>query len=230
MYLRVIGSGGAPQPADKLTVFTFAAGVNMPTLANFNDGRISIDGSLVPNWDFSSAAFGIDIDPMTGDGTVYLTGIDAPTPYELWAATFLPGDDVSDPTGNNDTDDMRNLLEFAFGTDPRVNDQGRLTYDGSSFTYGGPTISTSSAGNGVSFKARFIRRTDHGQSGSVNYVWRFSSDMTDWEDSDGGHSWVTAPVELETQGNYQLVEVVYPFFLDSFKKARFFQVEVTSVP
>ena len=77
-----------------------------------------------------------------------------------------------------------------------------------------------------------MRRVDQGASGSVSYALRFSSDLTDWESSsDGPNWWVPGNLTvLETDGDYQLVEYPYPFQLDNFKKARFFQVEVTPVP
>ena len=67
-----------------------------------------------------------------------------------------------------------------------------------------------------------------------SYVWRFGSELTvpDWEDSDDAPAppWLVAPTVLTTDGDYQLVEVPYPFFLSTFRKARFFQVETTQVP
>jgi autotransporter-associated beta strand protein len=40
------------------------------------------------------------------------------SPYTTWAATFLPGDDVSNPAGDNDNDGLFNQQEFAFGLSP----------------------------------------------------------------------------------------------------------------
>ena len=105
-------------------------------------------------------------------------------------------------------------------------------------TPGTPTVQHAfPGGGGVDFTARFIRRSDHGTSGSASYAWRFSSDLNDWEASDDAPTpgWVTAPSQLGTFTGadgvtYELVEVTYPFQLDNFKKARFFQVEVTEVP
>ena len=158
----------------------------------------------------------------------------ASTPYDTWADGFLPTD-VSDPTGNGDGDSLTNLLEFAFGTNPTVSDGSSLVWSDPGFTPGTPVVSHSfPGGGGVDFKARFIRRVDHGDPGSVAYALRFSSDLTDWESSSDGPApswWVPGSLSvLETDGDYELVEYPYPFMLDNNKKARFFQVEVTEVP
>jgi autotransporter-associated beta strand protein len=161
------------------------------------------------------------------------TGTGGSTPYDAWAATFLPGNDVSNPAGDNDNDGLSNLLEFAFGTNPTVSDAGALTWDGTNFTAGSPVVKVGfPGGGGVDFTARFIRRKDHGDSGSAAYAWQFSSDLSDWEASDDAPApgWLEAPTVLATDGDYELVEVPYPFFLDSGKKASFFRVGVDLVP
>jgi hypothetical protein len=108
-----------------------------------------------------------------------------------------------------------------------------LTWNGTDFTPGSPVVHVDyPIGGGVDFTARFIRRTDHGDSGSAAYAWQFSSDLSDWEASDDAPApdWLVAPTVLATDGDYQLVEVPYPFFLDSLKKASYFRVSVTEVP
>lgn len=152
-------------------------------------------------------------------------------PYEAWVADF-PGLGVdTDPSDNPDGDSLSNLLEFSFGTDPTVSDASSLIWSDPGFTPGTPIIDADfSGGSGVDFTARFIRRLDHGSSGSVDYAWQFSSNLSDWESSDNTPGWLVAPIQLATDGDYELLEIPYPFFLDNFKKARFFRVEVTEVP
>jgi len=156
------------------------------------------------------------------------------SPYDIWADGTFANGTLTDktPTGDNDSDGLSNLLEFAFGTDPTVSDAGPLTWDGTDFTPGSPVVHVDFPGEGVDFTARFIRRTDHGDSGSAAYAWEFSSDLDDWETSsaDPAPGWFAAPTVLATQGDYELVELPYPFFLDNGKKARFFRVEVSLVP
>lgn len=53
---------------------------------------------------------------ITGPGTITVPG--SGTPYSIWADSFLPGNDVSDPGGDNDNDGLTNQQEFAFGLSP----------------------------------------------------------------------------------------------------------------
>ncbi len=154
-------------------------------------------------------------------------------PFDSWIALY----DVGGMTGiddDHDGDGSSNLLEFAFGTNPAEADAGSLAWDGSTVTPGNPVVQQSFPdGGGVDFTVRFIRRRDHGSPGSVSYAWRFSSDLTDWESSDDSPApgWLQAPTPLGTFTGvdgvtYDLLELNYPFWLDSSKKARFFQVGV----
>ena len=145
--------------------------------------------------------------------------------YDTWAAGFTPN--PGGPTLNPDGDPSNNLLEFAFGTNPNVSDPGALTWDGvNPVVPGAPVLDISfPGGGGVNFNARFLRRKDHGTAGSVSYAVRFSSDLTDWEISVATPS----PLADDASGDYELVEVPYPFFLSSGKKAQYFQVLVTAL-
>jgi hypothetical protein len=54
---------------------------------------------------------------ISGTGTLtVLTG--AVSPYTTWANSFLPGNNVSNPAGDNDNDGFVNQQEFAFGLSP----------------------------------------------------------------------------------------------------------------
>jgi autotransporter-associated beta strand protein len=53
---------------------------------------------------------------ITGTGTLTVTS--GGNPYTTWADTFLPGNDVSNPAGDNDNDGLSNQEEFAFGLSP----------------------------------------------------------------------------------------------------------------
>lgn len=178
-----------------------------------------------------------ELELREGDTELWLayTGTPSSSPFDTWADGTFAGGTLTDktPTGDDDSDGLSNLLEFAFGTDPTVSDAGSLTWDGTNFTPGSPVVDVDyPIGGGVDFTARFIRRTDHGVSGSAAYAWQFSSDLSDWEASDDAPApdWFGAPTVLATDGDYQLVEVPYPFFLDNGKKARFFRVVVSLVP
>jgi autotransporter-associated beta strand protein len=55
---------------------------------------------------------------FTGSGTLIVTDGPIDDPYSIWANTFLPSNDVSNPAGDNDNDGMTNQQEFAFGLSP----------------------------------------------------------------------------------------------------------------
>jgi autotransporter-associated beta strand protein len=75
---------------------------------------LTINGVAKPAGVYSSS------DPsgrISGTGTLtVLTG--AASPYTTWADSFLPGNDVSNPAGDNDNDGLTNQQEFAFGLSP----------------------------------------------------------------------------------------------------------------
>ena len=54
---------------------------------------------------------------ITGPGTITVPP-GSGTPYTEWAASFLPGNDVSNPSGDNDHDGLTNQQEFAFALSP----------------------------------------------------------------------------------------------------------------
>jgi hyaluronate lyase len=54
---------------------------------------------------------------ITGPGTITVPPGPG-TPYADWAASFLPGNDVSNPAEDNDKDGLTNQQEFAFGLNP----------------------------------------------------------------------------------------------------------------
>jgi autotransporter-associated beta strand protein len=53
---------------------------------------------------------------IAGNNLVLTVG--SVNPYTTWADTFLPGNDVSNPAGDNDNDGLSNQEEFAFGLSP----------------------------------------------------------------------------------------------------------------
>ncbi|MBK1825558.1 beta strand repeat-containing protein [Haloferula rosea] len=151
------------------------------------------DGAV--EWTFSEA---------TGTLTAGLT------PFGTWAGATGA---TPDPTANDDTDSLSNLLEFAFGTDPLVSDAVPL--DPSVPTAGTPALSVTYGP--LDFDAQFVRRKD----GSVNYTVQFSNDLSSWENSAE-----TPSAVANIDADYEIVEVSYPIVLSNGKKARFFRVEV----
>ncbi len=128
-----------------------------------------------------------------------------------------PGDEAG-VDGNPDLDDLNNELEFAFGTDPNVADSTKLVVtDAQTLTPGTPVLSTLTVGDDVKFTVRFVRRVDAERAG-LTYSVQFSRDMVEWETTD------QAPVVVATQGDYEVVEVDFPFALSSGRKPQFFRV------
>jgi hypothetical protein len=205
--------------------------VSGPAGVTFGDA-----GSLHTTATFTAAGtYVLRLTADDGNGPVFdeiTVVVNPPTSFSLWAA----GHGVAvDPQGNADGDSLTELLEFAFGTDPTVSDAAPLGWGGGANDAepGTPLVVTPTfSAGGVNFTARFMRRRDRDTSGSVHYAWRFSSDLTDWESSDDSPPWLTQPEVLaeDPTGEYELVEIAYPFWLSTFRKARFFQVEVTPTP
>ncbi len=120
---------------------------------------------------------------------------------------------------------MNNLLEFAFGTDPTLNDGGSLVADG---TVNGLPIPVSSNG-GTTFDLFFVRRDDHGTSGSLTYTPQFSSDLVTFYDSLVTPTVVAVSTD-PGQAGYTVVKVTSPTTLPNGEEARFGRIEVEEAP
>ncbi|MDB4345838.1 hypothetical protein OAA45_00770 [bacterium] len=150
--------------------------------------------------------------------------LDVYTGLENWRYTYYGS---YDNTGNAadladpDTDNLVNLLEYAFGMNPNVSDAGSMAMNGISFTPGMPTVNTDFAP--LSVKARFIRLVDYPNSG-ISYTAQFSHDLSVWEDLDGSSA-VRIPGSADANG-YEAVELNYPLFLPDGKKALFYRMQI----
>ena len=110
---------------------------------------------------------------------VVITVGSPPAAYTTWVGgTFANAFSDIDPANNGDGDRRGNMMEFAFGTDPTINDDGALAMNGTK--HGDPTLAE---GAGDAMEFYFLRRKDHGTSGSVSYIVQFSSDLTNFTDS-----------------------------------------------
>ncbi len=118
---------------------------------------------------------------------------------------------------------MSNWMEYAFGTDPSVNDGGSLSVDGS--VNGVPLAHTTDGG--ASFDLVFVRRDDHGNSGSVSYIPQFSSDLNTFYDSAETPSLVA---DSTYDPNYEMVKVPYPASLPNGQPARFGRIRTEATP
>jgi hyaluronate lyase len=97
-----------------------AAFLNLPNSGNDTVTALFINGVGQPAGrtygNASSVLPVIATAAITGPGTITVPG--SGTPYSLWADSFFPGNDVSDPDGDNDNDGLTNQQEFAFGLSP----------------------------------------------------------------------------------------------------------------
>ena len=141
--------------------------------------------------------------------------------YEI--ANGLNRKSAADATTSLDTDGLSNFLEFAFGLNPNVNDNGLVEVDvpGSLLTKRGtPTNWFQTTTNGTDFRVIFIRRKDAAEAGLV-YTPEFSGDLVNWAPSN------VTPTVVADGGEVEAVSINYPFFAAG-RKARYFRVGVSS--
>lgn len=116
-------SVSTPNFADASTVSIGTSGgptaiLNLPNAGTDTVKTLSIAGVVQPAGKvYGNSASVLPVvatSAITGPGTITVAG----TPYTVWADTFLPGNDVSNPAGDNDNDGLLNQQEFAFGLSP----------------------------------------------------------------------------------------------------------------
>ncbi len=142
------------------------------------------------------------------------------TPEELLDA------DLSGPFADADSDGAVNLVEFAFGTDPRdpatgpapLEYAGDLGGNGTIVATGQTLLRFEPSGTGVDFRVLFIR-LNPAFTETPGYAPEFSPDLAGWQASGA------TPTVLAEEGLYQVVSVPYPFFVNG-KKARFHRLHI----
>jgi autotransporter-associated beta strand protein len=97
-----------------------AAFLNLPNAGDDTVATLIIDGvEQAAGRTYGNASSALPViatSAITGPGTITVPG--SGTPYSIWADSFFPGNDVSDPDGDNDNDGLTNQQEFAFGLSP----------------------------------------------------------------------------------------------------------------
>ena len=124
----------------------------------------------------------------------------------------------ADPDG----DGLVTLLEFAFGTDPTVSSGSALATDGS--THGPPKLA---APEGAGMELFFVRRKDHGTTGSVTYSVEFSGDLTSFFANAVAPTFVA---NSSSSADYEVVKVPFPAALPDTKEARFGRIAIEPTP
>ena len=104
----VINSGAKVQVGDvtEETVNTLFFGATAQAAGTYS-------ATAAPGVDF------VDTVNFAGTGIVRVLALGVATPYETWAAGFLPAN-VSDPAADTDRDGMSNQQEYAFGLNPTL--------------------------------------------------------------------------------------------------------------
>ena len=139
-----------------------------------------------------------------------------PSLFETWMDGFSVGAQTG-PDDDPDGDAVANFLEFAFGMDPSASDGAHLMINGT--VNGIPSVVTSDGG--TSFNLYFVRRDDHGQSGSLHYFPEFSTNMESFSPDSTG---LTMEEDSSDDTNYHVVRVPFP------ASARFGRVRVQAAP
>lgn len=139
------------------------------------------------------------------------TGI---TPYLAW----VQSEGVTGGAGgHDDADGLSNLLEFSFGTHPRVSQSDTVDWVGGTVVRGVPTVGRASPSTEI-YQGVYARRIDRASSG-LTYSAQFSPDLTTWYES------FANPIVLADDGEIQIVSVPFPQWVDG-QKPRFFRVRV----
>lgn len=124
-------------------------------------------------------------------------------------------------------DNLSNLEKFAFGLDPHADTGRPVQVLGSTIlALGKPTVSVeSTSATSIGVRARFVRRKTHLADG-LTYTVRFAGELGNvnaWRTS------TVAPTVVASDGDYEVVEVPYPLFING-RKAGYFKVDVGTAP
>ncbi len=129
-----------------------------------------------------------------------------------------------------DGDGVRNLFEFAFGTNPtsKLSGAAALQYEGtfagagSLAGTGQPAIRFERIPDGIDFRVLFVRRKDYAAAG-LTYLPEFSADLSKWQPG------AAVPTVMADDGTHQIVSVPYPASVAG-KEIRFFRLAISYGP
>lgn len=155
-------------------------------------------------------------DEIGSPGTIANRG---PLDLALW----LEANGFSSGSQDSDNDGLNNLLEFAFGLNPRAGGNTTNNTDvqaGILVSRGTPAVYSQATPDGRDFRVVFLRRKD---AVGLVYTPQFSSELVVWENSS------VTPTVIAGDREVEAVSIPYPFFVNG-KKAQFFRVAITSAP
>ena len=113
---------------------------------------------------------------------------------------------------------MKNLIEFGFGSDPKIGTSQFLTLSGNTITSVGlPSITTTGTGDQTRLRVQFLRRLN---DSTVTYTVQFSDDLVNWTNA------TNAPSVIGSNSTFEAVSVDDNVFVPA-KTVRFGRVRVT---
>lgn len=138
--------------------------------------------------------------------------------YALWLSANSMTGAASVRSGDYDNDGSKNLAEFAFGSDPRVDTQQFLQGSGNTITQTGlPVVTTTGTGDQQRLRVEFVRRLN---DPSLTYTVQFSDDLVNWSNA------TNAPVVQATNASFEAVAVEDVISIPA-KARRYGRVSVT---
>ena len=196
-----------------------SAAIDASNISIYINSIVQGTGNTITNQgSFTTAA-------SSGNLQLVWTPVGGSDPYDIWSQDKGLDGSNNGLDQNPDGDAYANLVEYAFDTDPlnASSGPGYITYDAGAYTiskHGQPTVTVVKHPSTVDVYAVFGRRQDYVAAG-LTYTVQFSADLTTWESS------TDTPAVIASDATIDAVQVSYPMFLSSGKKAAFFRVVVT---
>jgi hypothetical protein len=209
-----------------MTLTPVSADASATIKVRVNDGTYSNVTSASPSASLTLAGGANTIEVLvTAQDTVttrtYSIAVTRRTPFQDWTlASGLSGAGTGQE-GDPDADGLKNIQEWAFGTNPTAGSGGAIQMSsGVLIARGAPAVFTMPDGQGgVNLYALFCRRKDAGTVG-LTYAVEFSDNATAWTVSDAIPEVIAQDSEIET--------VVVPFpHTESYPPKTLFRVRVT---
>lgn len=162
-----------PDPFDP----TFIIPITIPANSPVGNYRWNVSFQSSTGSGFVYGSHGWEASSPLPDGTPQTITVISDS-YANWlASNSMTGTD-STRSADYDRDGVKNLVEFAFGTDPHSSVQGPFVLSGNSLTRAGmPVATTAGSGDQMRLRIEFVRRLN---DPSLTYTVQFSDDLVNW--------------------------------------------------
>lgn len=138
--------------------------------------------------------------------------------YAAWLTSNAMTGTTSTRGADYDGDGIKNLIEFAFGSDPKSGITQYLVTGGNSIVSTGlPLVTTTGEGDQNRLRVQFLRRLS---DSSITYTVQFSDDLVNWSNA------TNAAIVLGSNATFELVQVEDAVFVPV-KARRHARVQVT---